>query len=316
MKLPLKRLHTTAVTEARLDRTVQQLTGLSRAGVRGLLDHGCVSINGALSSAPQATVNPGDAVSVQYDPYRRYKETPKPEPDPAYKILFEDDHLIVVDKSAHILTVPTASGKGKTLVDALERHINRGKPASLWKRLHVVHRLDQGVSGVLVIAKSASVASKLKDQFAAHKPNRAYIAIVNGKMERDRGTFRSHLATDYSLNRYSTRKPGHGELAITHFEVMSHSRDTTAVRVELETGRRNQIRVHFAEAGHPVLGDPRYPRQLREADPATAVTSSHPKWRAKRLALHAASLEFTHPASGKTMRFEADLPTEFHPFVR
>ena len=92
-------------------------------------------------------------------------------------------------------------------------------------------------------------------------------------------------------------------------------KDFTVVKVKLETGRRNQIRVHFAEAGHPVLGDPRYPRALRETDPAAAITSSHPKWRAKRLALHAQSLELEHPATGKIMRFEAELPTEFQPFV-
>jgi 23S rRNA pseudouridine1911/1915/1917 synthase len=331
----MKSLRTNATEPARLDRIVQQLTGLSRAGVRGLLDHGCVTVNGSTASQPQLSVASGDGVEVHYDPHRRYKERLAVEPDPAYRILFEDEHLIVVDKAAHVLTVPTASGKGKTLIEALQRYINRGKPAKLWKRLHIVHRLDQGVSGVMVVAKSGAIAQRLKDQFATHKPQRIYIAIVNGVMEQQKGTFRSHLATDYSLNRYSTRREGHGELAITHYEVLEGARplrrgapsrvrppvkphrpaDFTIVRVQLETGRRNQIRVHFAEAGHPVLGDPRYPRALKDSDQAGEMTSSHPRWRAKRLALHAASLELEHPATGKTMCFEAELPREFAAFM-
>lgn len=309
----MKTLETSIKNSERLDRAVQRLTGLSRAGVRGLLDHECVTVNGDNATAPQTTLAPGDIVRVQYEPNRRYHEKPQVESDPAFEILHEDDDLVVVNKAAHVLTVPTASGKGKTLLDALERHVNRGKPPKLRRKLYVVHRLDQGVSGVLVIAKNATTAEKLKKQFAAHKPQRLYIAIVNGAMERTTGTFRSNLATDYSLNRYSTKRPNHGELAVTHYTITKAGRDFTVVEVQLETGRRNQIRVHFAEAGHPVLGDSRYPRQLRDDQPQP--TSNHPLWRAKRLALHARSLEFEHPATHAPMQFEAAIPAEFRRFL-
>jgi len=315
----------------RLDRVVQSLTGLSRAGVRGLLDHECVCVNGSVCAVGQRTLAAGDRVDVTHNPHTRLRERPKPRLDPAFQILFEDEHLLVVNKSAHVLTVPTESGKGSTLIEALERHINHDRPARTPRRLHVVHRLDRGVSGVLVVAKRADIASALKNQFAAHQPQRLYVAIVNGILQSKSGTFRSHLATDASLNRYSTRKPGRGELAVTHYEVMEQARGATIVRVRLETGRRNQIRVHFAEAGHPVLGDPRYPREV-EAPPQrrsngredsrarvpqkTALTSSHPKWKARRLALHARSLEFEHPITHQPMRFEAELPVEFEPFMR
>jgi 23S rRNA-/tRNA-specific pseudouridylate synthase len=159
-----------------------------------------------------------------------------------------------------------------------------------------VHRLDLGVSGVLVIAKRADVASALKSQFAAHKPQRVYIAIVNGIMQSKSGTFRSHLATDATLNRYSTRTPGKGELAITHYQVLGESRGASIVRVRLETGRRNSLR------GQSPTNRP--------------ATSRHPKWKARRLALHAYSLEFEHPVSRKAMRFEAGLPAEFEPFTQ
>lgn len=323
-------LKTTIIEPARLDRVVQSLTGLSRAGVRGLLDHGRVRVNDRAAAHGQAIVQPGDIVEINHDPHTRLRERPKVRDDPAYRILFEDEHLLVVNKAAHVLTVPTESGKGKTLIAALERHVNHGLPSGAHRRLHVVHRLDLGVSGVMVVAKTAAAATAIKDQFAAHKPQRLYLAVVNGRMAETKGTFRSHLATDGSLNRYSTKKAGHGELAVTHYEVVSHAKGATVVRVRLETGRRNQIRVHFAEAGHPVLGDPRYPRdadpapvsrqpksrkQAKSQATATILSSLHPKWKARRIALHARSLQFEHPTTGKLMRFEADIPVEFQHFM-
>jgi 23S rRNA pseudouridine1911/1915/1917 synthase len=311
----------------RLDRFVQTLTGLSRAGVRGLLDNGCVTVNDSNASKPNAQLAAGDRVRIAYNPHQKYKEKPTVEDDPAYKILYEDEDLIVVDKAAHVLTVPTSAshGTGKSLIEALQKHVSRGKPEKLWKKLYVVHRLDQGVSGVMVVAKTAQASSKIKDQFASHKPQRIYIAIVNGALERKKGTFRSYLATDYSLNRYSTKRKDHGELAITHWEVVGGSNATSSrpnavefsvVQVQLETGRRNQIRVHFAEAGHPVLGDPRYPRKLSDSEESEQLSSMHPRWRSKRIALHAHSLEFTHPRTGKSMRFESSLPQEYSWFMR
>lgn len=303
----VKTLRTTCdfgeAASGRADRVVQQLTGLSRSGVRGLFDHDCVTVNGDPASDSAASVSQGDIVEVRYDPHRRYHEKPKAKADPAFKILFEDEHLVVVDKAAHVLTVPTAKGEPNTLVAALERHLNRGKGR---KKAHIVHRLDRGTSGVLVFGKTHDIAAKIKDQFEARKPERLYYAVVAGEIDQPSGTFRSHLATnEFSLDRFSTRDPEKGELAITHFEAVSSSHGATLVRVKLETGRRNQIRVHFAEAGHPVLGDPRY--QSEEAQ--------HPKWKAKRLALHAASLAFKHPVTGKPMRFESPLPEEFRPFT-
>jgi 23S rRNA pseudouridine1911/1915/1917 synthase len=206
-----------------------------------------------------------------------------------------------------VFTVPTPTDKGQTLIAALEQHVNRGAVQSKRSRkLHVVQRLDRGVSGVLGVAKSGKVGLGLREQFAAHKPKRLYIAIVAGEMEQKKGAFRSHMATGRTLQRYSVQdSPEKGERAVTHYEVLSTRHHATTVQVRLETGRRNQIRVHFAEAGHPVLGDRRYRPDL----------SVHPRWKAKRLALHAATLEFVHPETGKTMRFEAELPREFAPFM-
>jgi 23S rRNA pseudouridine1911/1915/1917 synthase len=157
----------------------------------------------------------------------------------------------------------------------------------------------------LVLGKTQEIVHELKDQFAASKPEREYIAIVAGQMERPSGTFESLLATDKDLNRFSTDDEEIGQLAITHYRVISVLSDTTLVQVRLETGRRNQIRVHFAEAGHPVLGDQRYRPEA----------AAHRHWPHKRLALHARLLGFEHPVTDQPLRFEAALPTEMERFI-
>jgi 23S rRNA pseudouridine1911/1915/1917 synthase len=298
----------------RVDRVVQQLTGLSRAAVRGLFDHQCVHVNGSICADSSALAQSGDIVEIQYEPHRRYKEKPRAWHDPAFEILFEDEHMLVVNKSAHVLTVPTTGRQTNTLVHALRRYLesspankaSRGKKSTP-ARLCIVHRLDRGVSGVLVFGKSERIAARLKDQFAAHKPRRTYIAVARGELQARSGTVRSYLATDANLNRYSTPRMEEGELAITHYKSLATVAGATVIEVHLETGRRNQIRVHFAEAGHPILGDPRYPRD----SPGSA---RHPRWKARRLALHALRLELSHPITGMTMCFESPLPEEFSPF--
>jgi 23S rRNA pseudouridine1911/1915/1917 synthase len=146
---------------------------------------------------------------------------------------------------------------------------------------------------------------KLKDQFAASKPEREYIAIVAGHLEKPHSTFESLLATDKDLSRFSTEDKEIGQLAITHYRVIARLQNTTLVQVRLETGRRNQIRVQFAETGHPVLGDTRYRPEL----------AAHPHWPHKRLALHARLLGFEHPVTGQPLRFEAALPDEMERFL-
>jgi len=219
-----------------------------------------------------------------------------------FEIVFEDKHLIVVNKPADLLTVPTVRAETNTLLSKVAdyvKHVSKGRGA------FTVHRLDRGVSGLLVLGKTQEIVRELKDQFAASKPEREYLAIVAGDVQQPSGTFESLLATDKDLNRFSTEDEEVGQLAITHYRVVSALRDTTLVQVRLETGRRNQIRVHFAEAGHPVLGDPRYrPEQ-----------AAHPHWPHKRLALHARLLGFEHPVTGQPLRFEAALPAEMERFL-
>ncbi|QDV68482.1 Ribosomal large subunit pseudouridine synthase D [Rosistilla carotiformis] len=287
----------------RVDLVVRDLSNASRSQVRGMVDHGCVSINGKPCSSIGATVSVGDEVTLRYDLHQRYHEKKKTWDDRTFTVAYEDDYLIVVDKSAGSLTVPTDNNDDRnTLVERVSiylSHSRKKRPAC------VVHRLDREVSGLLVFAKQQDIADALIQQFKQRKPQRLYAAIVAGLLPQDEATFRSHLATGNNLDRYVAPPSEKSELAITHYRVVDRMLDTTLVEVQLETGKRNQIRVHFADAGHPVLGDPRYRKE----------TAKHPRWIRKRIALHAKSLGFVHPATGETLEIESPLPSAMDKFI-
>lgn len=295
----------------RADRLVAQMTQRSRAEVRGMFDHACVMLNDERCPEPGQSLVAGDALAVRFDPKTRYHEKPKPKTDGSFGVVFEDEHLIVVEKAARVLTVPTERSRDKTLVDAVSRYLGRRGRST---RALVVHRLDRGVSGLLVMAKASVVASRLQTGIRARRVEREYVAVVSGVVDPAEGTFDTILTTDDSLNRKSLRRDDDddgdagepGQRAVTHYRTQHVSKDATVVRVNLETGRRHQIRVHFAEDGHPILGDRRYRDDL----------SFHPWWAPGRLALHAARLAFTHPMTQEKLRFESPLPREFERFLQ
>ncbi len=222
--------------------------------------------------------------------------------DRAFSIVFEDPYIIVVNKAAHVLTVATGRSERHTLASRVEHYLRH---TSRQREVWVAHRLDRGVSGLVVFAKSRRVLGRLRQAFAHHTPQRRYLAIVAGVVSPASGTYRSHLVTARNLDRHSTRQPGRGELAVTHYCVQRVLGDTCLVEVWLETGRRNQIRVQFAEAGHPVLGDLRYGGQA----------AAHRRWHARRLALHALSLALEHPVTGQWLEFDSQLPRCMQQFI-
>jgi 23S rRNA pseudouridine1911/1915/1917 synthase len=286
----------------RADQCVARLTGRSRADVRGLFHHGCVHFNGTLCAEPGQMLQAGDVVLVRHDPHRRYREPPRERSSSAFRIVFEDDVLIVVEKPAGLLTVPTEHGERHTLQSAVDQHVRRGRRGA---HAEIIHRLDRETSGLLVFAKDSRTARVLKEQFRIRKAEREYLAIVAGRPAAQQGTFETRLATTKSLQRYSVDAGEQGEVAITHYTVEQTWSDASLVRARLETGRRNQIRVHFAEAGHPVLGDDRYEPEL----------ARHPLWSHSRLALHAATLGFEHPRTGKPLRCACVPPPEMTRFI-
>lgn len=208
-------------------------------------------------------------------------------------VVFEDEHIIVVDKPAGVLTMATDKERSRTVYAIVRAYLNGNRPP---EKVFIVHRLDREASGLLVLAKTVEAKEKLQDQFKDHSAGRRYVALVEGQVAPNDFTIRSHLAENAAYRVYSTRKAGVGKLAITHVHVLKRKLKTTLIDVRLETGRKHQIRVHLAERGHPVVGDINYGGR------------SNPL---KRLALHGAHLEFRHPESGQVVRFESLAPRGF-----
>lgn len=220
----------------------------------------------------------------------------------AFELIHADAAIVVVDKAAGVLTVPTARRERSTLVDLVARHLGDGRGRHE-ARLVVVHRLDRDTSGVLVFARTEDAARALMASWR-REHRRSYVCLVHGAVARDAGELRSHLVTGKNLDRRSS-DDGSGELAVTRWRVQQRLDDASLVEVELETGRRNQIRVHMAELGHPIFGDVRYARHTRP----------HPRWQAGRLALHARLLTLLHPHTRAPATFEAPLPPAFVKFI-
>lgn len=204
---------------------------------------------------------------------------------PGFTVLFSDDYLVVVAKDAGLLTTPAYGGA--CLVDLLEAHLDRERFGR--HRLAVIHRLDRETSGLLVFSRSPRVTARLAAQFAGHRVEREYVAVVAGALATDSGTI---------------CEPLEGKRAVTHFTVLARRDDATTLAVRLETGRRNQIRRHFAARGHPVIGDTRF----------DALRAPHPAWPLTRIALHARVLGFQHPITKEVLRFEAPVPPPFAVF--
>jgi 23S rRNA pseudouridine1911/1915/1917 synthase len=306
----------------RLLNVVQQMLRIGPLVARRTIQAGQVLVNERPRLSPDSVLHVGDQVDIVRDEGRTPRLAAGREQP---RIVFQDEHLLIVEKPAGLLTVPTPRREKVTLISELRRMRLRkehregrrqrgpadgggepaGRAAAEEGDFYCVHRLDRDVSGLLVFARSLAIAEQLRDQFAARKPLRSYEAIVAGELREAEGTFTNYLATDKHLNRYAVETADEGELAITHYQVTQRLADTTLVAIRLETGRRNQIRVHFAEVGHPVLGDSRYRRR----------TAAHPQWPYDRLALHAEQLGFTHPVTGQPLEFKSDRPEVMQAFL-
>jgi 23S rRNA pseudouridine1911/1915/1917 synthase len=304
--MALKNLAATVQEEqvGRLDLLVRDMCELPRSQVRGVLDHGCVSINGATITDAGHQIVVGDEVKISLDPHRRYKEIKRKWDDRTFEIVHEDDLIIVVNKAAGTLTVPTGKDEPNTLVERVSMYLNHSKRN---KAAWVVHRLDRDVSGLLTFAKHEPVAKAMIEHFKQEKPVRSYTAIVSGVIAQDEGEFTSTIFPDKKTRRpQSTQtKTSESTTATTRYKVLQRGTDATVVQMELDSGVRHQIRTHFADAGHRVLGDKQFGTEA----------SPHPRWVRKRLALHARTLSFAHPHTGETVAYESPLPAAFIKFI-
>jgi tRNA pseudouridine32 synthase/23S rRNA pseudouridine746 synthase/23S rRNA pseudouridine1911/1915/1917 synthase len=227
------------------------------------------------------------------EPQRCDKRPTKKRQPKGLKILHEDKDLIVVEKPAGLLTVGTDRDKSRTVHYLLNDYVRKGNPKSR-NRVYVVHRLDQDTSGLLLFAKSEQAKKFLQENW--EQTDKQYLAIVHGHLTSKEGKISSLLAENSAQMVYTTLNADRGKLSHTEYKVQKELRAFSLVEVHLLTGRKHQIRVHFADLGHPVAGDKKYGHEERGSS---------------RLALHARSLSFTHPFNGRRMSFDTGVPEDF-----
>ena len=260
-----------------LDILQRRFPDSSKTTLRKMLQADRVRVNGKPERNAKRTVAPDDRVEIGS----------KGEiSDPRVTVLYEDADLIVIDKAAGLLTIASPTESEETVVALLGAD-----------RVHVVHRLDRDCSGVLVFAKDADMRERLQALFVAHEIDRVYVAIIHGQLPEPAGTFRSYLTEDRSLHVKSTGDARKGKEAITHYRTIATGAKYSMVEVTLETGRRNQIRVHMAEAGHPIVGDTMYGKGRENP--------------VGRLGLHARLLGFVHPGTVRKLTFAVPMPEAF-----
>jgi len=257
----------------------------SKTTLRQMLQTGRVRVNGEIEKDAKLQLDVEDVVDVADRDQRRTLPA-------GLTILHEDVDVIVVLKANGLLTVATERERENTA----QAYLNAYLGARREERIHVVHRLDRETSGVLVFAKNFHARERLKEQFAAHSVDRLYVAIIEGAIEPPAGTIRSHLLERKDLKMQSVSANPDAKLAVTHYRVIASTPNYSMLEVRLETGRKNQIRAHLSEAGHPVVGDQLYGSTINPLG---------------RLGLHAKVLGFTHPTTGKKMVFTAPLPKSF-----
>ncbi len=268
-----------------------QMPHKSRNNIKSLLGHKQVLVDGKPVSQfnyPLVAGNKVEVSSVRVAPEQKFKE---------YSIIYEDQFLIVIDKAAGLLSMATENEKRDTAFSLLSRHV---KKQDRTNKIFIVHRLDRETSGLMLFAKSEEIKNRLQELWNDTILERTYIAVVEGKVEKQEGTVTSFLREDKNYKMHSSADPGRGKEAVTHYSVLKQNESFSMLKVNLETGRKNQIRIHMQEIGHCIAGDKKY----------GAVTNPM-----KRLGLHAQQLSFIHPETGKKMNFETKIPRAFQRVV-
>jgi len=302
----------------RLDKVLASgLADLTRSRIQSLVRDGHVALGGETVGEPGRRVKPGETYTIAL---------PAPEPaEPAPEdiplaVVYEDDHLIVIDKPAGLVVHPAAGHASGTLVNALIAHCG----ASLSgiggvRRPGIVHRLDKDTSGLLVVAKTDAAHKELSEQFAAHgrdgRLERRYLALVWGAPLRPAGSIDAALGRGLrDRTRMAVVRDGAGRHAVTHYRLLESFHDArggalaSLLELTLETGRTHQIRVHLAHVGHPVIGDPVYASGFAKSAGKLTAKAQKALSAMGRQALHAAHLGFEHPVTGRRLAFDSPLP--------
>ncbi|MHA6259775.1 RluA family pseudouridine synthase [Sporosarcina sp. CAU 1771] len=261
----------------------------SRNSVKSILTRGQVTVNGQLTKQHNFTLEPGQKVEILSNQMALNLSKLN-----GVSIIHEDEDIIVINKDAGVLSVATNKANELTAYRQVTDYV-RGNHAK--SRIFVVHRLDKGTSGVMMFAKSEKVQQALQNTWSESVKERMYTALVEGRVREESGTIKSWLTENSSFKVYSSPVDNGGQHAITHYKRIQSNKEYSLLEVQLETGRKNQIRVHMEELGHPVVGDKKY------------GATGNPL---RRLGLHATAIAFLHPSTGKLERFVAEVPTIFN----
>ena len=269
-----------------LEFLLKTFSSQSRNSVKSLLSSRKVSVNGAPVTQYNFQLVPKDTVYISNSTIKRKARSNLP-------IIYEDDEIIVINKPSGLLSVASDNEKSSTAYRMVADYVQQKDKHN---RVFVVHRIDEDTSGVLMFAKNAKLTEAFQDKWNDIVTKRGYYAIVEGHMDKKEDTIKSFLKKNSQNMMYSSKKSGDGQFAVTHYEVMKESKEYSLLDVNIDTGRKNQIRVHLGEKGHYIIGDDKY------GNPSNPL---------KRLGLHAYCLEFKHPLTGKKMKFNAKIPAEF-----
>lgn len=265
-----------------------KMGGMSRNSVKSLLSHRQVMVNGKVTTLFNTALKAGDTVLVSSARGNIELTHPK------LKIIFEDQYLIVVEKKEGLLTVSTGKSDETTAFSILKNYVKKASPQN---RIYVVHRLDRETSGVIMFAKTREIQLALQENWHRVITRRVYVALVEGKVEKPEDTIVTWLTeNEKSLKIHSSKVDNGGQQAVTHYRTIKSNDKFSLLEVELETGRKNQIRVHMQDIGHPIVGDKKYGSEVSPIG---------------RVGLHARVLAFIHPMSLENVTFETHVPKTF-----
>jgi len=267
---------------------LQVMSNRSRNSVKSILARGQVTIDDHIETKYNYKLRAGQTVTIL-----KNKAAIKEDTLIGMSILYEDESIIVINKEAGLLSIATDREKKQTALHQLMEYVRREDSDN---RVFVVHRLDKDTSGVMMFAKSEKVKRKLQDSWKKIVKERTYVALVEGQVTKEKGYISSRLKESKSYKMYSSKVKNDGLHAITHYKRIQSNKEFSLLEVQLETGRKNQIRVHMQELGHPVVGDKKYGSKQNIIG---------------RLGLHAKVLAFHHPVTGRFMLFKADVPKSF-----
>jgi 23S rRNA pseudouridine1911/1915/1917 synthase len=266
---------------------VVSMPNKGRNTIKGQLARGQILVNGKETTKYNYPLKQGDVVMVEWV---KAKEEEKPI---GLKIVFEDEDILVINKESGLLSIAGGEQKELTAHRQLMEYVRRSNSNN---RVFIVHRLDRDTSGLMIFAKNEKSKLALQNNWQEAVLERTYVALVEREVKKTEGKIVSWLTESKTLMMYSSPKPNGGQEAITHYKVIKSSKAYSLLEIHLETGRKNQIRVHMQDIGHPVVGDKKY------------GSTTNPLG---RMGLHAQVLVFIHPTTGQPMNFKTDIPGKF-----